>query len=179
MKLKPIKDGMVVNCKTEDEAKELVEWGHACGYDIILYNLWREYGNHTCFRFCQLKNGKKIINYCNTNFYLNNGYKVTEFSDLIVSEDEMREATKEEKHAVNDYINSISKQTGTNFYGKDEHMSAEEILEWIKNNFTNVDAYTEVFGCLCTYSVYLLILQQKKLFPKSKLTKQKRNRKKK
>jgi Fe2+ or Zn2+ uptake regulation protein len=110
MKLKPIKDGMVVHCKTEDEAKELIKWAHECGYGTEIPDCWKHYNKHTCYRF--------YTNYWTyeSNVYFESvGCKITEFSDLIIPEEQ------------------------------EEHMSAEEVLEWLQNH-TNDTVFDDVFG---------------------------------
>jgi hypothetical protein len=107
---------MVVHCKTEDEAKELIECANMRGYSTFSLDAWRAHRDLTCYRFSQLSNGKKIINYCNTNFYLNNGYKITEFSDLIIPEEQ-----------------------------EEKNMSAEEVVAWLCEHY-NDGEYRNAFG---------------------------------
>lgn len=89
MRLKEIKSGMVIHCKTEEEFKTLKEYlirnfyifkskeiqndwkGIKYSYGIGL----KEYGNTT-----------DEISFSDTDFYLRNGYEITEFSDLIIPE---------------------------------------------------------------------------------------------
>ena len=87
MRLKEIKPGMVVHCKTLDEMKQLIEF---CNIDIIPSMIWnyKSLGQGVdektdCLRFDE--NG----NYCGNGrrvFYENEHYKITEFSDLILPE---------------------------------------------------------------------------------------------
>jgi hypothetical protein len=176
MKLKPIEDEMVVHCKTEDEAKELIKW--ACderGYNTFPLGTWHDYKDYTCYHFYQLNNGKNTISYCNKSYYLDNNYEITEFSDLIIPEEEMREAAKEEKHAVNDYIDSISKQTNTDFYDK-EHMSGLLMLIVLMRKGKRGMRF---LGMVLTYITCSTTIPLKKSSPKSNLTNLKRNREKK
>ena len=89
MRLKEIKPGMVIHCKTEEEFKTLKEYlirnfyifkskeiqtnwkGIKYSYGIGL----EEYGNAT-----------DEISFSDNDFYLRNGYGITEFSDLIIPE---------------------------------------------------------------------------------------------
>jgi hypothetical protein len=138
MKLKPIEENMVVHCKTEDEAKELIKWAYECGYYNNTLNInvcYLRCGENVCYYFCDA-----AITYDNIQYFRSHKDYSTpiEFSDLIIPEE-----PQYQKH-VSKFDFDDEEQ--------EEHMSAEEILEWIKTNFTNMDAYTEVFGHLCTYS---------------------------
>ena len=87
MRLKEIKPGMVVHCKTLDEMKQLIEF---CNIDIIPSMIWnyKSLGQGVdektdCLRFDEngnyYGNGRRV-------FYENENYTITEFSDLILPE---------------------------------------------------------------------------------------------
>ena len=92
MKLKEIKPGMVIHCKTEDEAKELFEHLDSLGYkwnctrcDNSLNEkstLFETCGDKMCY---EIKTNNTIL-YSDYDFYEEEGYTITEFSDLIIPE---------------------------------------------------------------------------------------------
>lgn len=92
MKLKEIKPGMVIHCKTEDEAKELFKHLDSLGYK---WNCTRcdnsLNGKSTLFETCgdkmcyEIKTNNTIL-YSDYDFYEEEGYTITEFSDLIIPE---------------------------------------------------------------------------------------------
>lgn len=92
MKLKEIKPGMVIHCKTEDEAKELFKHLDSLGYkwnctrcDNSLNEkstLFETCGDKMCY---EIKTNNTIL-YSDYDFYEEEGYTITEFSDLIIPE---------------------------------------------------------------------------------------------
>lgn len=84
MKLKEIKPGMVIHCITEDEANALLnhlaELGHKwiSGAKLTDHNNFSDYGG-TCYVVRTF-----VVDYGNKDFYEQRGYKITEFSDLII-----------------------------------------------------------------------------------------------
>ena len=95
MRLKEIKPGMVVHCKTLDEMKQLIEF---CNIDIIPSMIWNSKSlgqgvdeKTDCLRFDEngnyYGNGRRV-------FYENEHYKITEFSDLIMPELTVEEAIR-------------------------------------------------------------------------------------
>lgn len=101
MKLKPIEENMVVHCKTEDEAKELIKWAHECGYEWCSgrMNITHFEGfSEPCYKFCAGKISIKDKSVWKEN---HEDERITEFSDLIIPEEQ------------------------------DEHMSAEEVVKWL------------------------------------------------
>ena len=87
MRLKEIKPGMVVHCKTLDEMKQLIEF---CNIDKIPSVIWnyKSYGQCVdektdCLRFDE--NGN-FSGFDRRAFFENEHYKITEFSDLIIRE---------------------------------------------------------------------------------------------
>jgi hypothetical protein len=121
MKLKPIKENMVVHCKTEDEAKELIKWAYECGYSWVVGSDINTYYTFYTTDICYEMKGNSI-RYDILNYFKERNYEVIEFSDLIISEEQ-----------------------------EEKHMSAEEVLEWMKTNYTNMEVYREVFGCFYNY----------------------------
>jgi hypothetical protein len=91
MKLKPIEENMVVHCKTEDEAKELIKWAYECGYKWTFASAfnthYEDYATDTCYK---MKNGN--IEYGATEYYFN----VIEFSDIIIPEEQEEHMSAEE-----------------------------------------------------------------------------------
>ena len=81
MKLKDIK-GKVIHCKTKEEATQLIE---TIGGQSHWIRNWEIYRERTCYRFY---NDGTIAGYCNIHYYRDeNGYEITEFSDLIIPEE--------------------------------------------------------------------------------------------
>ena len=87
MRLKEIKPGMVVHCKTLDEMKQLIEF---CNIDNIPSMIWnyklKGQGvdeKTDCLRFDE--NGN-FSGFDRRAFFENEHYKITEFSDLIIQE---------------------------------------------------------------------------------------------
>lgn len=99
MKLKPIEENMVVHCKTEDEAKELIKWAYECGYITEGSDCWEHFTSYTCYRFHM-----GYWTYESSVYFQSLGYAITEFSDLIIPEEQ------------------------------EEHMSAEEIIKWLREH---------------------------------------------
>lgn len=92
MRLKEIKQGMAIHCKTESEAKELLGYLHENGYQwrmgdsLAVITEWEEYREETCYfieddkritydsvAFCKSKNFSEI-------------YKYIRYTDLILPE---------------------------------------------------------------------------------------------
>lgn len=58
------------------------------------------------------------------------------YCDALQRQEEMRDATEEERRSVKDYIESISKPTGFNFYEtqpSEDCVSRETVIEWLKD----------------------------------------------
>lgn len=92
MKFKEIEPEMVIHCKTEEEANQLLSHLNDLGYEWYngesLLEADSRYENcreDTCY--CLSENNK--ITYSSVSHYMDNNYKITEFSDLVVPE-EMR-----------------------------------------------------------------------------------------
>ena len=95
MRLKEIKPGMVVHCKTLDEMKQLIEF---CNIDIIPSMIWnyKSLGQGVdektdCLRFDEngnyYGNGRRV-------FYEDGNYTITEFSDLVLHDMTAEETIK-------------------------------------------------------------------------------------
>ena len=92
MRLKEMKPGMEVHCKTLDEMKQLIEFCHIDKIPSVIWN-YKSYGQCVdektdCLRFDE--NGN-FSGFDRRAFFENEHYKITEFSDLII-----RELTAEE-----------------------------------------------------------------------------------
>ena len=164
MRLKEIKPGMVIHCKTLDEMKQLIEF---CNIDIIPSMIW----NHKlkgqgvdektdCLRFDE--NGN-FSGFDRRVFFENEHYKITEFSDLII-----RELTAEETiklhtelccgsceecplYNVDGYsdcedlcINNPEKAVEILAHWKSEHEKKEPEIEWVYRVF-GAENYGEKF----------------------------------
>lgn len=80
MRLKEIKPGMVIHCKTEDEAKLLSEYG---GMPDNFVEYWsKNYKENTCYH---LKCGSGWY-FGNEQYYSNKGQEITPFTSLIIEE---------------------------------------------------------------------------------------------
>lgn len=88
MKLKEIKPGMVINCRTEEEVWALINHSSLPRH---FANYWGDYEADTCFR--------RVGSYDNTwstadlDWYKRHGIPVTPFSDLVIPEEEEEELT--------------------------------------------------------------------------------------
>lgn len=79
MRLKEIKPGMVIHCTTKDEVLFLLKMFPT---STLTIGLWNTYGNETCLHV----NENRTLSYGDCNFYFSEGYKIAEFSDLIIPE---------------------------------------------------------------------------------------------
>ena len=89
MRLKEINPGMVIHCKTEDEAKELFKNLDAISYRwnklkcLTLDNTrFDDYKENTCYRIKEVK----AISFRDSDYFKRCGCEITEFSDLILPE---------------------------------------------------------------------------------------------
>lgn len=89
IKLKEIKPGMVIHCSTEEEAKALFKHLDEVGYTWCggeeLDNEdtgYEENGEKTCYKIHE----DDTITHCYKEYFLRQGSKITEFSDLIEPE---------------------------------------------------------------------------------------------
>ena len=92
MRLKEIKPGMVIHCKTKEEMEELSK--HIKFFNTV-DNIW-SYGNDGVSRDCiRINEMGKYEGFCTYDYYANEmRYKITEFSDLILPELTAEEAIK-------------------------------------------------------------------------------------
>lgn len=79
MKLKEIGTMTVVHC---DTAKKVVELLDALREKDYTPEIWNRHKENTCVR----TNSEKVCGFDCTDYYIANGYKITEFSDLIIPE---------------------------------------------------------------------------------------------
>lgn len=87
MKLKEIEVGMVIHCKTRDQAWDLVRHSDLCSELASKY--WDVYKTDTCYY-----RGKRGWGYCDKAYFIECGYNVTEFEDLIIDEPKLTLPTK-------------------------------------------------------------------------------------
>ena len=90
MKLKEIKPGMVIHCKTEIEAWYLLEHLSKLGFvwlssrNLLDDTNYRTHGNETCYEF--IRDSEKRIAFGSYEFYEDNKRDIVEFSSLIIEE---------------------------------------------------------------------------------------------
>lgn len=95
---------IVVNCKTEEEAKEFleildgdgIEW--VTGNELITKNNWGEYKEHTCYRI----DDDKRMTYATCNYYREDGKQIITFTELKkkIKEENMEFAKKDLKSGM-------------------------------------------------------------------------------
>lgn len=94
IKLKEIKPGMVIHCKTQEEANKLVEFGIldiSFGGEDHYWNVYRE---DTCYYYCSFyKLSYTSWLYGHYDSFKNEGRCVTEFEDLIIKDEEEESET--------------------------------------------------------------------------------------
>ena len=83
MRLKDIKPGMVVHCKTKEEIEELAKHKHLLSSVEDIWNCSHDAIKTDCISF---DDKGKFYGYATYAFFKNNGRKITEFSDLILPE---------------------------------------------------------------------------------------------
>lgn len=89
MRLREIKPGMVIHCKTEEEFKTLKEYLIRNFYIFKskeIQNDWKGIKYSYGIGLKEYGNATDEISFSDTDFYLRNGYEITEFSDLIIPE---------------------------------------------------------------------------------------------
>ena len=79
MRLKEIKPNTVIHCTTKDEVLFLLKMFPT---NTLTIGLWNTYENETCLHL----NENRTLSYGDCTFYFREGYKITEFSDLIIPE---------------------------------------------------------------------------------------------
>lgn len=87
MRLKEIKQGMVIHCKTKEEMEELSEeLSKNIEFMVDGDHIWN-YGNDGLRRNCiSLDNDGKYLSFDTYEYFVRQGMKITEFSDLILPE---------------------------------------------------------------------------------------------
>lgn len=88
MKLKEIKPGMVIHCKTQEEANQLC---NEVGASYRWKEYWEVYKNRTCYEFNIYG---KLCSYGSMTYFIKEKYQITEFSDLIIPEISAEEVLK-------------------------------------------------------------------------------------
>lgn len=89
MRLREIKPGMVIHCKTEEEFKTLKEYLIRNFYIFKskeIQNDWKGIKYSYGIGLEEYGNATDEISFSDNDFYLRNGYEITEFSDLIIPE---------------------------------------------------------------------------------------------
>lgn len=79
MRLKEIKPGMVIHCTTKDEVLLLLEMFPT---RILTIGLWERFENKTCLRVEE----NRTLSFDEYDYFIQKGYKIAEFSDLIIPE---------------------------------------------------------------------------------------------
>ena len=79
MRLKEIERITVIHCDTRDKVAEIFKTVKESDYSI---DIWDRYKENTCVRVCE----GVVVGYDQIDYYIKNGYKITEFSDLIIPE---------------------------------------------------------------------------------------------
>lgn len=128
---RPIVPGMVIHCITEDEANALLNHLAELGYKWISgakltdHNNFSDYGG-TCYVVRTF-----VVDYGNKDFYEQRGYKITEFSDLVLPE-----LTAEE--VIEWLVKNYEDGTYREVFGRDylmnnllEDMTPSEVVEKI------------------------------------------------
>lgn len=77
----------VINCKTEAEAKKLLDFLHMKGFvwgggNDLTYTLWSDYKSDTCYRLDYLEWNKRVT-YGHKDTYVSRGYGVVQCSDFM------------------------------------------------------------------------------------------------
>ena len=88
MELRKIEPGMVIHCRTEEEARALMQWAYECGYEWRWDMLegcesFKIHGERTCYCF---DGNEKIIYADRALFEVHKGDEIMEFSDLVLPE---------------------------------------------------------------------------------------------
>lgn len=102
MIFKEIKPGMVIHCKTQEEAKILV--GHLNG-DKDYVDYWTKYGQDTHY---EISSRLKPTTFGTRNLYRNSmhQYQIVEFTDLIITDSEkpVSQIIEEVRETVCDHL---------------------------------------------------------------------------
>lgn len=91
MKLKEIKPGMVIHCKTKDEMKQAIEQYNLSADADYIWNYKSYDKRRNCLSFDRVGN---YSGFCTREYYEGAGYEITEFSDLIIHELTAEEAIR-------------------------------------------------------------------------------------
>lgn len=69
---------IAIQTKTQEEYYKLMEMLKKSGIDTMNLKIWRHHKNETC-----ITTRNEILNWCDKNWYLKEGYKIVEFEDII------------------------------------------------------------------------------------------------
>lgn len=120
MKLKEIKPGMVIHCKTEIEAWYLLEHLSKLGFvwlsgrNLLDDTNYRTHGNETCYEF--VRDSEKRVAFGTYEFYENNRRDIVEFSSLIIKEKTYEDGLNEAWEFVRK-VSDISYKELSNIFG--------------------------------------------------------------
>lgn len=146
MKLKKIKPGMVIHCKTEIEAWYLLEHLSKLGFvwsssgELLDNTYYGEYGNRTCYAVDE--NHKKYVTFGYFEFYENNGRDIVEFSSLIIEEKTYEDGLNEAWEFVRK-ISNISYKELSNIFGVSMENPWGELID--KNSASEAIAKLEAY----------------------------------
>ena len=88
MRLKEIKPGMVIHCKTEEEAKSFIKFLHEKGFkwnggnNLLSNNHFLDFHEGTCYKVYE----EEYLTVGSFGWFADRNETVTEFSDLIIPE---------------------------------------------------------------------------------------------
>lgn len=82
MTFKDINKDVLIHCKTQDEAKQLVEH---LGCDSDWIGFWKEFGSDTHY---EIYPNLQMNSFGNKKMYQGSGLRIVEFSDLIIDDSE-------------------------------------------------------------------------------------------
>lgn len=85
MRLKEIERFTVIHCDTRDKVAEIFKKVKESDYPI---DIWNKHKENTCVRVCE----GVVVGFDQIDYYIEKGYKITEFSDLIIPELSAKEA---------------------------------------------------------------------------------------
>ncbi len=79
MRLKEIERFTVIHCDTRDKVAEIFKKAKEGDFPV---DIWNKHKENTCVRVCD----GVVAGYDRIDYYIEKGYKITEFSDLIIPE---------------------------------------------------------------------------------------------
>jgi hypothetical protein len=99
MELKEIEVGMVIHCKTQDQAWKLVRYGGLPSQFASRH--WNVYESETCYHRHGFPDG---WSYSDKNYFINEHLEVIEFEDLIIDERDTDYTLFSTKPVLDNYI---------------------------------------------------------------------------